>query len=324
MKSVQLSRFGGPDVLELIDLPTPVPAAGEVLIRVEVAGINFFETLMRQDRYAVTPDLPTVFGVEVAGTVEVSGPGVALAPGLRVAVPLFLTGRNGGYSDYITADANTVIPLPDGVSLESAVALMVQGLTALHAVRRSIPAGKTVLINAAAGGVGTLLIQLAKLEGARRVVAAASTEEKLQLARSLGADIAVNYTQPEWIKATREATDGLGPDIVYDFIGGPMTKACLEVLARPGELVLGALGRVELDRDDLEALFLRNQSLKGLALIPLLTPETVKADLAELFGLAARGQMRVVIGGRFPLSEASDAHRKIDERSTMGKIILLP
>ncbi|MEP7454147.1 zinc-binding dehydrogenase [Phyllobacterium sp. SB3] len=324
MKSVQLSRFGGPDFLELVDVPTPAPESGEVLIRVRAAGVNFFETLMRQDRYAVTPDLPIVFGVEVAGTVEVVGPGVDIAPYARVAVPLFLTRGSGGYSDYITANADALVPVPDNISFEAAVGLMVQGMTALQAVRRSPPVGKTVLINAAAGGVGTLLIQLAKQEGARQVIAAASTAEKLHLAQSLGADIGVNYSQSEWVKAVRQATGGLGADVIYDFVGGSLTKACLEVLAPSGELLFGALGRVELDRDDLESMFLLNRSLKGLALIPLLTPEIVRSDLAELFGLAANGQIRVVIGGSFPLSQASEAHRKIDERATVGKIVLLP
>jgi NADPH:quinone reductase len=318
MRAIQLSRFGGPEVLELIEMPKPVPKAGEVLIRIRVAGVNFFETLMRQDRYAVTPDLPMVFGVEVAGVVEEAGAGVEVRPGSRVAAPLFAFNRpGGGYADHIAVDASSVVPLPEALSFETAVALMVQGLTALHAVRRSDPKGKTVLVTAAAGGVGSLLLQLAKRSDARRVIAAAGTEEKLDLARSLGADDDANYTHAGWAEA-------MHADVIYDFVGGELTEACLKALAPQGELLFGALGRAALGKAALEAMFARNQALKGFALLPLLAPETVKADLAHLFDLAVSGGLRIPPGARFPLDQASGAHRLIDARRSMGKVVLMP
>lgn len=324
MRAVQLSRFGGPEVLEVIDVPAPVPGAGEVLIRIEAAGINFFEVLMRQDRYAVTPALPLIFGVEVAGTVMETGVGVKVKSGSRVAVPLFAFGRSGGgYAEYISVAAAAVIPIPDSLSFDVAVALMVQGLTALHAIRRSPPKDKTVLVTAAAGGVGSLLVQLAKRSGARCVIAAASTEEKLSLVQDLGADIGVNYASIDWSRFVHDATKGEGADIIYDFVGGALTKASLDALAPLGELVFGALGRAEIDGAVLDAMFMRNQSLKGLALIPLLTPQNVKEDLAELFALVATGELKVVIDGRYPLDQASEAHRAIDDRRTMGKVVLM-
>ena len=318
MRAIQVSRFGGPEVLELIEIAKPVPQAGEVLVKIEAAGVNFFETLMRQDRYAVTPDLPVIFGVEVAGTVEDVGTGVAVRRGSRVAVPLFAFGRpGGGYADYIAVDARALVEVPDALPFATAVALMVQGLTALHATRQSAPLGKTVLVTAAAGGVGSLLIQLARQEGARRVIAAAGTRLKLDLARALGADDGVIYDNDSWAGSVHA-------DVIYDFVGGTLTEACLEALAPQGELLFGALGRAEIGKGALESLFARNQSLKGFALLPLLAEAEVKADLAGLFDLALSGRLKVLEPQGFSLDQASAAHRLIDDRQSTGKVVLLP
>jgi NADPH2:quinone reductase len=326
MRAVQLSRFGPPDVLEIVDVPTPIPAPGEVLVRVRASGVNFFETLMRQDRYAVTPELPMIFGVEVAGVIEALGDGVARSLlGARVAVPMFAVGRgSGGYAERLAIDAASAVPIPDDLSFEDATALMVQGLTALHLVRQSPPVGKTVLVNAAAGGVGSLLVQLAKRAGAKLIVATASTNEKLDFARSIGADAGVDYTAPDWVARVRDATGGAGADIVYELVGGAVTRASLDALAPRGELVFGALGRFDLDASDLEKMILRNQSLRGFALLPLLTPAVLKSSLTELFDLAASGELKVIQGGRYPLDQASEAHRAIEERRTTGKVVLVP
>lgn len=318
MRAVQLSRFGGPEMLELIERPKPSPQAGEVLIRIEAAGVNFFETLMRQDRYAVTPDLPLIFGVEVAGVIEAAGAGVEIRPGSRVAVPLFAFGRpGGGYADYIAVNAKAVVDVPDALPFETAVALMVQGLTALHAARQSDPKDKTVLITAAAGGVGSLLVQLARQAGARQVIAAAGSKAKLDLARALGADNGVNYTDAGWADAMRA-------DVIYDFVGGKVTESCLAALAPQGMLLFGALGRAEFGKGALELLFARNQSVKGFALLPLLAEDQVKTDLAQLFDLALSGRLKVLEPQRFSLDQASEAHRLIDARQSMGKVVLIP
>jgi NADPH2:quinone reductase len=325
MKAVQLNRFGGPEVLEIVETPTPAPQPGEVLVRVQAAGINFFEILMRQDRYAVTPELPMMLGVEAAGVIEALGDGVASpAVGSRVAVPLFAIGRSGGYAEYVVADAASVVPLPDDLSFEDATALMVQGLTALHLVRQSPPNAKAVLVNAAAGGVGSLLVQLARDSGARLVIAAAGSDEKRELALALGADIAVDYSSPDWVERVREATGGRGADIIYEFIGGSFTKACLDALAPGGELVFGALGRFRLDQAAMDGLFAQNQSVKGFALLPLLTPDTLKTDLGWLFDEAANGRLKVIQGGRYLLDRAADAHRAVERRETVGKVVLIP
>ncbi|AZO44773.1 zinc-binding alcohol dehydrogenase family protein [Mesorhizobium sp. M7D.F.Ca.US.005.01.1.1] len=326
MKAIQLGRFGGPDVLEVVDLPAPVPQAGEVLIRVHAAGINFFEVLMRADRYAVTPQLPMILGVEAAGVVEAVGEGVdAQLLRRRIAAPLFMSQRpHSGYAEQVTMPADLAVPLPDALPFEDATALMVQGLTALHLLRQSPPRAKSVLVPAASGGVGSLLVQLARLKGARQVIAAAGSKAKLDLALSLGADATVDYTNPDWPAQVRDVTDGKGVDIIYDTVGGALTAASLQALAPGGELVFAALGRYALTASDLEAMIGRNQSLRGFALLPLLSPDVLKASLSELFQLAASGRLQVAIGGRFPLDQAGEAHRLLDERRSTGKVVLMP
>ncbi|KGM33659.1 NADPH:quinone oxidoreductase [Inquilinus limosus MP06] len=326
MKTVQFSRFGGPEVLETIEILTPQPGPGEVLIRVRVAGVNYFETLMRRNLYAVTPELPMTPGVEVAGEIAVVGEGVDPAVfGARVAVPMFAIGRpTGGYAEYVAVDAASVVPLPDGLSFEDAAALLVQGLSALHLVRSSPPRGRTVLVTAAAGGVGSLLLQLARRAGAERVIAVAGGAEKLDVARGLGADLGIDYREPGWAAQVRNASGGSGADIVYDTVGGVITKACLDALAPAGELVFGALGRFDLTAAELEGMLFRNQSLKGFALLPLLTPESLRADLAELFALVATGALRVIQGGRYRLDQAAEAHGALESRRSAGKVVLVP
>jgi NADPH:quinone reductase len=326
MRAIQLNRFGGPDVLDVVETPKPLPQAGEVLIRVHAAGVNFFEVLMRGDRYAVTPDLPMVLGVEAAGTVETLGQGVdERLLGKRVAAPLFASKHPfGGYADYVTIDAELAVPLPDTLSFEDATALMVQGLTAFHLLRQSPPAGKSVLVTAAAGGVGSLLVQLAKRQGASAVIAVAGSRAKLDLALSLGADAAVDYSTLDWPARVREAAGGAGVDIIYDIVGGSMTAASLQALAPCGELVFAALGRYAIGAAELEAMITRNQSLRGFALLPLLSADGLRASLSELFHLAASGELVVTKGSRFALDQASEAHRVLDERRSTGKVVLIP
>lgn len=329
MKAIQISRFGGPEVLEPVDIPTPAPGSGQALIRVGAAGINFFETLQRQDRYGGTPTLPMVPGVEVAGTVEALGAGAGgFQIGERVAVPLFAAGIfAGGYAELVAVDASWLVPIPDNVSFATAAALMVQGLTALHLVRQAPPGGKTVLVNAAAGGVGSLLVQMARRSGARRVVAAAGSSEKLAIARDIGADAGADYTQPGWIDVLCAENGGSGPDIIYEGSGGTVTSGSLALLAPFGRiLIYGALNLQDfaLGVPELKALVAGNQSLTGFTLLPLLSEAGVKADLAELFALAGRGELKVLAGGSYPLEQAGDAHRALESRGTSGKLVLVP
>jgi NADPH2:quinone reductase len=241
---------------------------------------------------------------------------------------LFATGASvGGYTDHVVVEAGLIVPLPDALTFEAAVALMIQGLTALYLPRQVSPKGKTVPVNAAAGGVGSLLVQLAKRAGAKTVIAAASTAKKLDFARSLGADAGVDYTKPDWVDAVRAASGGAGPDIIYESAGGDITKGCLAALAPGGEIVIyGALNiqGFEFGVPELIGIIFKNQSLTGFALPSLLTPAGLKEGLAELFDLAVRGELRVTIGATFPIERAADAHRALEGRGTTGKVVLLP
>jgi NADPH:quinone reductase len=329
MRQVQFGRFGGPEVLDIVERPTPLPESDQILIRVAAVGVNFAETLMRENRYAVTPDLPAVPGTEVAGVVERLGEKVeGLKVGTRVAVPLFATGAvTGGYSDHVVVNAAFAVPLPASISFEAATALMIQGLTALYLVQQVPPKDKVVLISAAAGGVGSLLVQLAKRAGARSVIAAASSQAKLDLARTLGADHGVDYTKPGWDEAVRAVSGGSGPDIIYESAGGDITKTCLNMLAAGGEIVIyGALNiqSFELRIPELLNLIFKNQSLTGFALSTLLTGEGLKSGLSTLFDLAASDLLKVRIGSTFALKDASLAHQAMEARATTGKVVLIP
>ena len=328
MKIVRFNRFGGPEVLELVEAPIPELKPGQVLVRVRASGVNFADTLMRENRYAVTPELPAIPGFEVAGTIESVASGVeGLRPGVRVAVPLFASGAiQGGHAEYVAVDAGLVVPMPADLTFEVATALMMQGLTALYLVQHVNPADKAVLVHAAAGGVGTLLVQLARRAGAKRVIAGASTPQKLELARSLGADAGVDYTRADWIEAVRRETDGNGVDIIYESVGGEVTRGALTALAPRGNLVIyGALNiqSFELGVPELVKLIFNNQMLTGFALPTLLTAEGLRSDLAKLFELARRGELNVQIGGCYPFERVADAHRALSQRQTVGKLVLV-
>jgi NADPH2:quinone reductase len=327
MKVVEISKFGGPEVLQVVERPAPDPGRGQALIKVQAAGVNFAETLMRQNRYAVTPSLPVVLGSEVVGTVERLGPDtVGPAIGTRVAGALFEGGGYaGGYAELAAVDVDLLVPVPEELASEDATALMVQGLTALYLEKLAPAKGKTVLVNAAAGGVGSLLIQIVKRAGAKRIIAGASEESKLQLARSLGADAGVNYTHPDWVARTKALAGGVGPDVIYDSVGGSVTAGCLEALASLGELVIyGALNiqSFQLGVAELVGMIFKNQSIRGFAVMPLLTRAQLRADLATLFEMAVHRQLNVHVGAVVPLERAADAHRALDERRSVGKLVL--
>ncbi|CAH0352143.1 zinc-binding dehydrogenase [Sphingobium sp. CECT 9361] len=331
MKAIQLRRFGNPDVLDYIDVPTPVPGPGEVLVQVHAAGVNFADTLMRQDRYAITPPLSAILGSEVAGTIAALGVDVdanTIAIGTRVAAPLFAANISlGGYAEFVVVPVDYIVPLPDNLSFDQATALMVQGLTAAYLIKQVPPAGKTVLATGAAGGVGSFLVQLARQAGARHIVAAASSEQKLAFTRSLGADVGIDYTDPHWTVSLNAALGGAGPDIIYESVGGTITMDGLAALAPLGQMVIyGALNiqQFALGVPDLLGLIFKNQSITGFALVPLLTPGSLKRELGALFDDAAQGLLTVTIGGVYPLADAADAHRALEARNTIGKLILVP
>ena len=321
MKAAILNQFGGPDALVITEVEKPRPAEGEVLVRIEAAGVNFTDTGQRAGSLGPMP-LPLVMGGEVAGTVEALGAGVRdVALGARVAAPLFAYGRMGGYADYVAAPAAALTPLPDGLSAAQAVALMVQGMTALHMSRRFAMTGRRVFIHAAGGGVGSLLVQLARHQGAAKILAGASGAAKLD---RLGADIApIDYGRDGWTDGIK--ADG-GADLIFDSAGGVATAASLSLLAPGGQLVLyglPSLSSFAMSGAEAMGLVMANQSVSGFSIMPEVKPDAVKAALRELFALTRDGVLKPRLA-TYPLNDAAKAHADMEARRTMGKVVLVP
>lgn len=326
MRAAQIDHFGGPEVFNIIDLPTPEIGPRQILVRVAACGVNFAETKLRQNRFYPI-SLPIVLGSEVAGTVEAVGDEVSeFAVGDRVAAPMFADAtRSGGYAELAVGHADTAVRLPDDLSFDDAVAAMAQGLTALYMIKTSEPAGKRVLITSAAGGVGSWLIQLCREAGAEIIIGAVSSDTKLSNVLELGADAAVNYRTDGWGETARQHFGGHRPDIIYEGAGGAVIPQCLEMLADFGKFLLYSSRTIDdLAISSVEAMGLnfKNQSIVGFSLAGFSSPAHVRNGLSELYGLLAQGRVRTIIGGRYPLSKVGDAHRALESRDTIGKIVL--
>jgi NADPH2:quinone reductase len=311
VKAIQVQRPGGVDVLEHVDIPTPVLSANTVLVRVEAIGVNFIDVYHRTGAYPMP--LPFVPGSEGAGTVVETGERVAWA-----LVP-------GAYAEYAAVPSARLLPLPDGVDSKIAAATLFQGLTAHYLTRSAVNvrAGMTVLVHAAAGGVGGLLVQMAKHAGAR-VLGTASTT-KLDIASEHGADVVIDYTREDVVARVRDATEGRGVDVVYDSVGLTTFDASLGSLASRGTLVLfgqssGAVPPVDLSRLASKSAFLTRPSLGAYTA----TREELLWRAGELFSSSSSGALRVRVDRELPLAQAAEAHRLLESRATSGKIILIP
>jgi NADPH2:quinone reductase len=315
MRAIQQVQFGGPEVLELVELPVPQPAEGEVLVRVTRAGVNFADTHQREDEYVQRQALPLTPGSEVAGVREDTGERVVA-----------LCGR-GGYAQYAVAPADRVFPIPDGLDDGTALALLLQGLTAWHLYRTCarIAAGESVLVVSGAGGVGSLAVQLARPMGAGRVIATASSEEKRDLCLALGADAAIDGSPEGLRERLLEANDGREIDVVLELAGGPVFDVALRALADMGRLVVYGISSREQNEVRTGRLLKRSQSVIGFWLFHYLErPEHLAAPLAELFALAAAGDVRAVVGKTYALSDARQAQEDLAARRTSGKLLLDP
>jgi NADPH2:quinone reductase len=318
VRAIRIQGWGGPEVLELVeDAPEPRAGAGEVLVRVTKAGVNFADTHAREDAYVARYELPLVPGAEVAGVVE--------ATGERVVA---LTGGAGGYAELAAVPARSAFPIPDGVSDGQALALLIQGLTAhhLHRTAAKLAPGETVVVHAAAGGVGSLALQLARPLGAGRVIATASSEAKRALALELGADAAVDVTREDLADALLEANGGAPVDVVLEASGGRVFDASLDALAPFGRLVVYGISSRESAHPSTGHLMKHSKAVVGFWLFHCLAdPERLVAGpLRDLLGRAARGELRVVEGEVYPLSEARRAHEDLTARRTVGKLQLDP
>ncbi len=315
MRAIQMSEYGGPEVLELVELPIPEPGDGEVLIRVTRAGLNFADTHRRQNTYISKDTLPLVPGSEVAGVREDTGARVVALCG------------DGGYAEYATAPAALTFPIPDDVGDETALALVLQGLTAWHLYRTCgrVSPGETVVVHAAAGGVGSLAVQLGRALGAGRVIATASTEEKRALALELGADVAVDGAAEGLTERLVEANHGEPVDVVFEMAGGAVFDASLAALAPFGRLVIYGIASGEGNTVRTGKLMGRSRAVVGFWLMHCIgRPTMIDEALADLFARVARGELRVVTGPAYPLADAARAQTDLAERRTTGKLTLDP
>ncbi|HEY4279335.1 MAG TPA: zinc-binding dehydrogenase [Conexibacter sp.] len=316
MRAIQQQEFGGPEVLQLVELPRPVPAHGELLIEVSRAGLNFADTHQRTNDYIAKAQLPLTPGSEVAG--------VRVDTGERV---IALTGGKGGYAEYAVAQASLAFPIPDGVDDGTALALLIQGLTAWHLYKTSarVQPGDSVVVHSAAGGVGSLAVQLGRPLGAGRVIATASSEEKRALALELGADVAIDGSPENLTERLIEANDGKEVDVVFELAGGAVFDASFAALAPFGRIVAYGIATREQNELRTGKLMRTSRTVAGFWFQHTLgRPDLLDAALADLFARAARGELRVVVGATYPLAQAAQAQTDLAQRRTHGKLLLDP
>jgi NADPH2:quinone reductase len=314
MRAVQIDEFGGPEVLQVVDVPKPEPGDGEVLIEVSRAGMNFADTHQRENSYLARYEVPLILGGEVAGTTPDGRRVVALVP-------------SGGYAEYAVAHEAAVYEIPDGLSDGEALALLIQGLTAWHLYRTSarLSAGESVVVISGAGGVGSLALQLAKPFGAGRVIATASTEEKRDLCLSLGADVAVDPAAEDLTAALIEANEGNRVDVVLEMAGGSVFAGAFEALAPFGRLVAYGIASREQNTVETGRLMRKSRAVIGFWLMHCLgRRDMMEEPLADLFERAARGELKPHVGETYALSDVRRAHEDLQGRRTSGKLLLDP
>ncbi|HYJ77656.1 MAG TPA: NADPH:quinone oxidoreductase family protein [Actinomycetes bacterium] len=313
MRAIQVRRFGGPEVLELVDLPGPTPSGDQLRVEVSTAGINYADTHQTADDYLAPQQVPFVPGAEVVGRTD---------DGRRVVA---LLGK-GGYAEEAVAHLATTFPVPESIDDTTALALLVQGTTAWHLLRTStrFTPGESVVVHSAAGGVGTLAVQLARELGASRVIATASTLEKRDLARELGAHVAIDPDVDDLAGALVDANQGQPVDVVLEMVGGTVFDASLAALAPFGRLATyGMASRTPPTPVPAQLLMATSRAVVGFWLVHALRlPGGLRPALEELFDLHSAGRLRVLDGGRYPLAEARRAHEDLRARRTTGKLTL--
>ncbi len=322
MRAIQITQTGGPEVLQLADLPVPQPNPGEAVVKIAASGVNFIDTYQREGRYKVA--LPFVLGQEAAGVItSVAADVQSVKPGDRVAWASVL----GSYAEYAAVPAERLVGVPPGVSDQQAASAMLQGMTAHYLIHDTFPLkrGQTALVQAAAGGVGLLLVQMAHNIGAR-VIATVSTDEKAKLARQAGADEVILYTQADFEAETKRLTDSKGVDVVYDGVGKTTFEKGLNVLRPRGMMVLfgGSSGAVPpfdlIQLSQKGSLFVTRPTLGHYTA----TTEELRARSSAVFKMIAEGKLKLRIEHTYPLANAQQAHRDLEGRKTTGKLLLIP
>jgi NADPH2:quinone reductase len=315
MRAIEMTEFGGPEVLKLAEVPAPERAPDEVLIRVTRAGVNFADTHTRTNSYVQKATLPLIPGGEVAGIREDTGERVVALVG------------TGGYAEYATAPGELVFPIPDGVDDGAALAMIVQGTTAWHLYRTAgrVGEGESVVVHSAAGGVGSLAVQLGHPLGAGRVIATASSPEKRALALSLGADAAIDPAPEGLSERLLEANEGRPVDVVFDMSGGEVFDASYDALAHFGRIVVCGISSQQPNHPSTGSLLRHSRAVVGFYLFHSLKRPGMFSDaLEELFARAARGELEAIVGHTYPLAQAAQAHIDLRARATTGKLLLDP
>lgn len=324
MKALLIEKYGGPEVMQIVDAPRPEPGPGEALIRVEACGLNYSDIMIREGQYIDTMPLPYFLGREFCGTIEKTGSGVSgWEKGQRV-----VGGSMGGaMAEYVVTGAEGLIPCPDGLSPEEGAAILVAGVTAVHCLQDCgrLQPGETVLVHAAAGGVGTLAVQIARAMGAR-VLGTASSAEKCRVVTDLGAT-AIDYTKDDWVKKVLAATDGRGADLILESVGGDIFRRSFkEALARFGRMVVFGVASRDIvpinNREILES----NRTLTGYYLgdfFPAHMDRIVMATM-KLVGFMLEGKVKPIVGKVFPLEQAAEAFGHMQQRKNVGKVIIRP
>jgi len=323
MRAVVCSEWGGPDKLRVGELPLPEPKAGEVRLKVLAAGVNFPDALIIQKKYQVQPPLPFVPGTEVAGTIDAVGEGVSLARGARVVAFV----GTGGFAEYVCVNAAQTIPLPASVSDEVAAGFTMTYATSHHALsdRAQLKAGETLLVLGAAGGVGLAAVELGKLAGAR-VIAAASTDEKLAACHAVGADALINYSTLDLRESVRTLTEGKGADVVYDPVGGGYTEPALRSLAWRGRLLVVGFANGEIPSIRTNLLLLKEASLVGVywGEFAKREPKANARMIGELMSWLAEGRLKPRVSHVYPLHDTPRALDDLLHRRAIGKLVIRP
>jgi len=331
MKAIRFHAHGEPDVLRYEDVPDPAPGPGQVLLRVLAAGVNYADASRRKGgtSYPRPTPLPFTPGSEVVGTIEKLGDGVA---GIARGATFMAWLGQGGYAELAVADAADLQPVPPGVKPIEALSLIIQGLTAALILKGSarMQPGESVLVEGAAGGVGVIAVQLAKIYGAGRVIGAASTEAKRDLVMSLGADAAVDYSKPGWSAEVKAKNGGKPVDIILEMTGGAVFEEALDCLAPFGRMVgYGNASRQPMNLNP-QRLYAQCQTVTGFFLSGFIAGQSRDRGafaaklLDELGGYIRDGRLRLQLGGTYKLAQAAEAHRAIEGRGTTGKIVLVP
>ncbi|MEU7023884.1 NADPH:quinone oxidoreductase family protein [Streptomyces sp. NPDC046203] len=325
MRIVRHQEFGAPSVLRVEEADTPVPGPGQVLIRTEAVGVNFAEVQRRQGIPIGGPaTLPGSPGGDVAGTVVALGEGVTrVGVGDRVVTGV----GSDGYAEYVVNRADWLFPIPDGIDAGQATSLPIPAQTAYHVIvtaARMRP-GESVLITAAAGGIGHLLVQLAKALGAGRIIAAASSRDKLDFAASLGADLTVDYSEDGWDERILAATGGRGADVVLETVGGSVLTASVGLIAPFGRMVVYGTASGEVPAVDVADIF-DNRTVMGFSMWGVMAhrPEAMAEGAKRLLELVASGEVRPVVHAELPLERAAEAHALMEDRSQLGRVVLVP